>query len=513
MGKNETPIAYSVTFDTQNVDDTSNLVVKKVIAPATTVDSLPDQPTKTGYYFAGWYTEINGGGSEFTISTTVKSDLTVYAKWSVATVYKVSYKIDENTTYIEQSVIAPSTTVGSLPTDPTKTNYYFGGWCTEVEDGFSEFNEKTVVASDITVFAIWSSTPVHKVIYKLDENTKFAQKYVIYPETTVVTHPENPVKDGYYFAGWFTEINGGGTELTTSSAVTIDITVYPKWSVSITFKVTFEFDDYTIFTEKSVTSPETTVVKLPDPPVKSGYTFAGWYTLTHGFGTEFTEDTVVNRNILVFAKWLVKGSKYTVGDIGPSGIGIVFYTSDEGLHGFEVAPVCWQGGNTSPCVAWSNVNGLYDLVGVSAQGTAVGTGLSNTNAIIAQSGHTTSAAKLCKDYRGGGKSDWFLPSIDELNLVYENLRKYKNEIYDLSATDPNFFYINTGDGVFRTESYWSSTEGTYYNAQYTNYNGYSAAWYHVFAEPGNTYPGYDDSSTHMGIKMFSEFHVRPVRSF
>jgi hypothetical protein len=46
--------------------------------------------------------------------------------------------------------------------------------------------------------------------------------------------------------------------------------------------------------------------------------------------------------------------------------------------------------------------------------------LANSNAIVAQPGHTASAAKLCRDYRGGGTSDWFLPSQDELNQLYIN---------------------------------------------------------------------------------------------
>lgn len=33
------------------------------------------------------------------------------------------------------------------------------------------------------------------------------------------------------------------------------------------------------------------------------------------------------------------------------------------------------------------------------------------------------AKTLCSEYRGGGYSDWYLPSKDELNLVYINLRR------------------------------------------------------------------------------------------
>jgi uncharacterized repeat protein (TIGR02543 family) len=43
------------------------------------------EPSKSGYTFGGWYTQQNGGGSQFTADTTVTSNITVYAKWTVNT--------------------------------------------------------------------------------------------------------------------------------------------------------------------------------------------------------------------------------------------------------------------------------------------------------------------------------------------------------------------------------------------------------------------------------------------
>ena len=87
-------------------------------------------------------------------------------------------------------------------------------------------------------------------------------------------------------------------------------------------------------------------------------------------------------------------------------------------------------------------NGSYTTTG--ATGTAIGTGLDNTNKIIASQGNTGSyAAKLCRDFRGGGYTDWYLPSQDELNKLYLN---------------------KTAIGGFATNYYWSSTEYASYGA-------------------------------------------------
>jgi hypothetical protein len=65
--------------------------------------------------------------------------------------------------------------------------------------------------------------------------------------------------------------------------------------------------------------------------------------------------------------------------------------------------------------AWSNIDNEYV-----AQLTALSStwdGLSNSNAIVTQVGHTISAASLCLNSNNGGQNDWYLPSRDELKLL------------------------------------------------------------------------------------------------
>ena len=198
------------------------------------------------------------------------------------------------------------------------------------------------------------------------------------------------------------------------------------------YTVTFDSQSATVEADPtSITVPSgQTVGTLPTEPTRTNYTFEGWYTETDGGGTEFTASTAVTANITVYAYWVL--TSYSIGDTGPGG-GIVFYVTADGMSGLEAAPELWNSGSADPYAPWSNV-----LSAVGTTGTALGTGLANSNAIIAQGGHTTSAAQICRNYTGGGMTDWFLPSRDELLEVYAQRA-----------------YIG---GLYTTDAYWSSTE-------------------------------------------------------
>ena len=106
-------------------------------------------------------------------------------------------------------------------------------------------------------------------------------------------------------------------------------------------------------------------------------------------------------------------------------------------------------------------NGSYVTTG--ATGTAIGTGSANTDAIISAQGatETSYAAGLARAYTGGGYTDWFLPSKDELNKMYLN-----------KATINTTALANSGSS-FYSNVYWSSTEYDNDDAwrQYFGYDG------------------------------------------
>ena len=108
-------------------------------------------------------------------------------------------------------------------------------------------------------------------------------------------------------------------------------------------------------------------------------------------------------------------------------------------HGLIAAPSD-QGGYTE----W----GCYGTEISGADGTAIGTGAQNTIDIMNGCSEAGIAARICGDLVLGGYSDWYLPSMDELNQLYIN----KDAI-----------------GGFANYYYWSSTEFGSNNAWKQNF--------------------------------------------
>jgi hypothetical protein len=123
-------------------------------------------------------------------------------------------------------------------------------------------------------------------------------------------------------------------------------------------------------------------------------------------------------------------SDYAIGDPGPAD-GLITYINPtaeiDGWKWIETAPSA----NPDEAVPYSNVSILIGTTGV-----GIGSGAANTTAIINQQGAVYGAAAECAAYVRNTYDDWFLPSNDELNLLYVNLHP----------------------GDFVLSSYWSSSE-------------------------------------------------------
>jgi len=183
---------------------------------------------------------------------------------------------------------------------------------------------------------------------------------------------------------------------------------------------------------------------------------------------------------------------YEVGQKGPAG-GLIFY--DKGIYSdgwryLEAAPADIGYYDTVGHPRDGNWATIYEIVwnqrvaDVPGTKVEVGTGKQNT-AIIVKFGGT--AASYCVRYDFGGFKDWFLPSIDELALMYQNL-------------------YQRGLGNFvKDRSYWSSSFDQV-KSSYSQTSRYDYAYAMFLSFSGNGSKGESGSVT-SGLK------VRAIRQF
>lgn len=149
-------------------------------------------------------------------------------------------------------------------------------------------------------------------------------------------------------------------------------------------------------------------------------------------------------------KWLSFGgvgnsSSFThyVGELYQGGI-IVSVWKESGVEkGLIASLVDMKTSTNSNNIAWTSLAYTNTVVPLGAK--SLVDGQANTTAIIAQnSSAVDTAATICDSYSNGGYSDWYMPSIWELDQIY-------NASFILNTI------LGSTDGI-KTNTYWSSTE-------------------------------------------------------
>lgn len=153
--------------------------------------------------------------------------------------------------------------------------------------------------------------------------------------------------------------------------------------------------------------------------------------------------------------------------------GLIFYLDTESGNTLIAAPTDQSDGAEWGCEG-TNIS--------EADFSAMEAGFTNTQAIVSTCETIGIAAEICSSYSFAGSDQWYLPSKDELNLMYLNLKA-------------------NGLGNFSNDWYWTSTE--FEDQTSFENNGYEAAWIQSFED--GLQVTYD-----VGIKRF-ENSVRAIR--
>ncbi|MFM9329887.1 InlB B-repeat-containing protein [Paenibacillus mesotrionivorans] len=181
---------------------------------------------------------------------------------------------------------------------PVRAGYTFQGWEPELP--------AVMPASDLSIVAQWQAEEDNVILLKgySPEGDK-----IIYGTTDATLVLPTPYRTGFTFGGWYTQETGG--ERITALRVTGDITLYARWTGN-PYQVGFELNGADGEAPGSRQVIFDLPYVLPDVSgVRTGYSFAGWFTADNG-GTRVTADTPVSTpsDHILYAQW--KPNEYRV---------------------------------------------------------------------------------------------------------------------------------------------------------------------------------------------------------
>ena len=114
----------------------------------------------------------------------------------------------------------------SLPTEPTKTNYTFGGWWTGTAGTGTRFEASTEVTGNLKVYALWY--PDRTVTFQSNGGSLVPTMTNV-PHGSKISAPTAPVKSGKILVGWYKESSLTNHWNFDSDTVTANITLYARW--------------------------------------------------------------------------------------------------------------------------------------------------------------------------------------------------------------------------------------------------------------------------------------------
>ncbi len=281
----------------------------EVVIPGRPVPE-PLYPSRTGYFFGGWYFDEALTSPCSFDGDTVTQNMALYAKWSALPGAPVTY-------FANTADGSPPAAQWKLPDEDlnlaldhgglSKPGYSFTGWDTRADGTGQAFAAGASYSLELPLelYAQWSLSQ-YTVIFDtgggsaIDAQTVYYQSRIAEPETP-------PARDSFGFAGWFKDEWLTIPWNFTTELITANTTVYAAWR-NDAFTVSFESDGGTPVQDQSVTFGFAVVE--PTSPVKISNTFSGWYTEVSGGSLWNFTDSVTGGDITLYARWeLIEAGK------------------------------------------------------------------------------------------------------------------------------------------------------------------------------------------------------------
>lgn len=336
------------------------------------VYSLPQEVTKAGYTFEGWYEDAAYKKKAKNIAKKSSGDKTFYAKWK-----PLSYKLvfDGNGSdagKMKEQSMQYDTPAALRENSFVRKGYRFTGW-SQTAGGIAAYTDQeavnilpTVNNEKITLYAVWEETS-YRITYETnggtlteaEENTCYK-----YDEENAFSLPV-PVRDRYEFMGWYRDpqLKKAVTDISKGSYG--DLSLYAKWKLKddvMEFFVSYETNGGTIadnaldyITSYSYSTTETHELPIPE---RDGYVFAGWYRDAF-FKTKVTKiPKKAREDYVLYAKWT--GKKYQVSfmanepavtkSTGKTKKQTLVYGTEKALNknGYKISGYSFLGWSTTP---------------------------------------------------------------------------------------------------------------------------------------------------------------------
>lgn len=254
--KSPTPQKYNIIFDANGGKFNDGTTTKSQSVEEGNKPTVPESPTRDGYIFKGWDSEIS----------LVTGNKTYTAVWEkVPKKYEITFDADGGK-FSDGSTSKVVTAIeGEKPQtieNPIREGYIFKGWSPEIVSA----------TKNTTYTAIWEK---EKEIYTVtfdanggsfeDGSKKQEQKV---EEGTKPTEPKAPTKKGYRFIGW---------DQTVTEAVE-NVTYKAVWEAVKTYEITFDANGGKFENQKDTLTVNVEENQKPtvNIPTKKGYVFQGW---------------------------------------------------------------------------------------------------------------------------------------------------------------------------------------------------------------------------------------------
>ncbi len=281
---------YQITFM-----DESTIVSEMEVK---SIDDLirPQDLTKDGYVFKGWFKDLEGT-IPFEFDSIIDSNLTIYAGWNK--LLDVTFNT-QGGSLITGVTLEKGQKVTEPINSPAKDGFEFVGWYKD-ENGSEVFDFGQTISNNTTIYAFYKN--IFTVSFDSRGGTslndaKVTDGNLVAKPTTNPTREASAEGDVWSFLGWFSD-EEATSFFDFNSPIKGNTTIYAGWTKNLV--VNFEVDGGTEINPLDLEAGS--VVERPiTEPSKAGYAFAGWYA-DEERTVLFDFNQAVSSSLTIYAGW------------------------------------------------------------------------------------------------------------------------------------------------------------------------------------------------------------------